>query len=68
MKRFAEWKASTCIALGAVVGLAIGLLIVSSVAHTPCNGVDQWEPPPVCKHVLVVNPYTGLMETQYVCE
>ena len=59
--------------LGFVAGIlctgALYVLLGTANAHTPCgNDVDQWKPPPVCKHILVANPYTGLMETQYVCD
>ena len=48
-----------------VLGCALGILIAPSTAHTPCN---DYQPPKQCKYVQVVNPYTGNLETEYVCE
>lgn len=67
MKRFEEWHPISCVLLGAGVGLAIGLMIVSAAAHTPCNN-DFELVGPKCKYVQVVNPYTGQLETHYVCK
>jgi len=52
-----------------ILGMVLGLIICGLVggpcaeAHPPC---DQQEP--VCHYVQVVNPITGQLEQQYVCE
>ena len=47
-------------------GVVTGVGLRGSIAHTPCDNLELIKKP--CKHVLVVNPYTGKMETQYVCQ
>lgn len=46
-----------------VLGIILGIAIRESFTHTPCD--DQ---PPRCHYVQVVNPVTGFLEQQYVCE
>ena len=54
-------RSTLLIALGAILALAI-----PATGHTPCD--NAYDPPPVCRHVQVVNPYTGKLETEYVCD
>ena len=49
--------------VGACIGIVIALFNVDAKAHPPC---DQQEP--VCHYVQVVNPLSGKLEQQYVCE
>ena len=57
-----------CLITSAVVitafGFANGGLRIAD-AHPPCNEIYM---PPVCQYVQVVNPYTGQLETEYVCD
>ncbi len=50
-----------------ILGLAIGIIIGvwSAEAHTPC-GEDYQSPQ--CGYVQVVNPLSGKLEQQYICE
>ena len=52
---------------GILIGAAVMLLAAGqlSTAHTPCN---DYEPPPTCQYVQVVNPYTGKLQQEYVCD
>ena len=56
-----------CLIVSAVVitafGFANGGLRIAD-AHPPCNDYT----PPVCQYIQVINPYTGQLETEYVCE
>lgn len=49
--------------IGCCIGLVIALFNVDANAHPPCD--DQ---PPRCGYIQVVNPITGLLEQQYICE
>ncbi|KKL07319.1 hypothetical protein LCGC14_2587230 [marine sediment metagenome] len=54
------------LSMGIVIGIAIAIVlfaILEADAHTPC---DQQEP--VCHYVQVVNPLSGKLEQQYICE
>ena len=42
---------------------ALGTLAIPATGHTPCD-----QPIERCRYVQVVNPYTGKLETQYVCK
>ena len=46
-----------------VLGIILGIAIRASFAHPPCDNQ-----PPRCHYVQVVNPITGQLEQQYVCE
>ncbi len=46
-----------------VLGFIAGFSINGAFAHPPC---DYQEPD--CHYVQVVNPITGILEQQYVCE
>jgi len=52
-------------------GLGLGLLLsfilygMTAKAHTPCNDIYKQ---PDCHYVQVVNPITGELEQQYICE
>ena len=59
MRLLAGVWALTILAIGYVMG---GL---SATAHTPCN---DYEPPKTCKYVNVINPYTGKLQQEYVCD
>lgn len=59
-------KYAIALVAGLILGVATGLAVVSR-AHTPC-GNDLYEPAPICRYVQVVNPYTGKLETEYVCD
>jgi len=62
MNKIVNWKYLLLgIAIGIVIAIALG--ITKSEAHPPC---DQQEP--VCHYVQVVNPITGQLEQQYICE
>ena len=47
---------------GFMLGAALNMPVT---AHTPCN---TYEPPKTCKYVQVVNPYTGKLQQEYVCD
>ena len=53
---------------GCALGIAVGISIRAAEAH-PCNdGGYKYEPPQQCRYVQVINPYTGKLETEYVCD
>ncbi len=54
-------RSTLLVALGALLALAI-----PATSHTPCDNV--YDPPPVCRYVQVVNPYTGKLQQEYVCD
>jgi len=57
--------ALSCLALGALLAITY-----SAVAHTPCSTsppVYEYETPR-CEYVQAINPYSGILETHYVCE
>jgi len=62
MKPIIDWK---YLFLGIIIGIVIALVlgITKSEAHPPCDKQQ-----PQCGYVQVVNPITGLLEQQYVCE
>ena len=52
--------------MGIVIGIAIAIVlfaVLKADAHTPCD-----EQSPQCGYVQVVNPLSGELEQQYVCE
>jgi len=58
MKRLIQ--STVLVSLGALLALAI-----PATSHTPCD--NAYDPPPVCRHIQVVDPYTGKLVTEYVC-
>ena len=68
MKPLRDWSPMRSAVTGAAIGIILSVIFLAaaSQSHTPCNDLELIEKP--CKYVLVVNPYTGQMETQYVCK
>lgn len=53
--------------LGIGIGIMLGVILnkTTAKAHPPCEEDYQ---PPQCGYVQVVNPITGFLEQQYICE
>jgi len=50
--------------LGFAFGIIACTFLSKACAHTPCDDQQQ----PQCGYVQVVNPLSGELEQQYVCE